>query len=282
MTGATGAIGMRLSQYLQKEGYQVIPVGFTSRKNITSVDLRNELAVFQLLESCTPDLLIHLAALTNIRFCEQNKAASWETNYKITRLLTQACAQYNVRMIFFSSDYVFGKYDRLWTENDVPCPVNQYGRDKAAAERFVQANLSNSAIIRTAQLYGIPGDLVELVRMTLSSQEKFAAFANLINCPTWIKDLFKMVSIIIHHDYQGVFHCAGPEAVSRYQYACKIADSLALDPSRIKALNLDFSSDIRPPIVRLNSSSTYDRLQFRAGQLDDNLSAYCSSLRLWV
>ncbi|MFK8184735.1 MAG: NAD(P)-dependent oxidoreductase [Phormidesmis sp.] len=279
ITGATGAIGTKLCEYLRKLNHQVIPVGLTPRENIISADLRDEATVIQLFKSYKPDLLIHLAALTNIRFCEQNKAASWAMNYSITELLTQACLKHKTRILFFSSDYVFGKYNYLWKESDTPCPVNQYGKDKAAAEQLIKINLSDYAIIRTAQLYGVPGDLVGLVQKTLASQKEFTAFANLINCPTWIGDLFEMLKIIIHQEHQGIFHCVGPEAVSRYQYACEIAKALALEPSRIKALKLDFSDDIRPPIVRLSGTSTYERLQFRAGKLENILPTYCSSLR---
>lgn len=271
VTGAAGAIGLKLTNYLCELGHQVIPVDFKPHKDTIHADLRNEATVFHLFQTHNPQLVIHLAALKNLRFCEENQEASYATNYGITKLLTKACLEFPTPMIFFSSDYVFGKYDHLWKEEDTPCPTTQYGMDKAASEFLIREKLTNYAIIRTAQLYGFPGEFVSLVCEALTSHQEFTAFTNLVNCPTWIDDLFTMLNKIIVHNSQGIFHCVGPEAVSRYQYACKIAQAFALDSSYIKAINLDFSTDIRPPVVRLSGASTYNRLQFYPGSLQDNL-----------
>ena len=125
--------------------------------------------------------------------------------------------------------------------------------------------------MRTAQLYGYPGDFVHLVYETVTAGQKFIAFANLVNCPTWIGDLFPMVTKIINHRHQGIYHCVGLEAVSRYEYACKIAQTFDLHTPSIQAVNLDFSRDIRPPIVRLNGESTYKTLQVYPKSMQANL-----------
>ena len=276
VTGAAGMVGRHLIRYLCKVGHQVIPVDLIKHEGIISTDLRDEPSVFRLVKVYNPDLILHLAALTNLNFCEQNKEASRATNYGITEALTRACSKYQVRLIFLSSDYVFGKYDHVWQERDLPCPTTQYGMDKAASEYLIRDSLSDYAIVRTAQLYGFHGDFVSLVCDALTTRQKFTAFANLVNCPTWIGDLFAMLHMIILRSSQGIFHCVGPEAVSRYQYACEVAEVFALDKSLIKAVNLDFLVDIRPPIVRLSGACTYNSLRFYPGSLKDNLSC-CSA-----
>lgn len=271
ITGAAGAIGKKLSEYLSETGHQIIPVALVQRKGVISADLRDEATVFRLVKEYAPDLILHLAAITNLRFCEQHKETAHATNYGITEIITRACSEFGIRIIFFSSDYVFGKYNHFWQEEEPPCPTTQYGKDKAASEQLIRERLSNYAIVRTAQLYGFAGDFVSLVCKALISHQEFIAFANLVNCPTWIGDLFQMVNKIINHGSQGIFHCVGPQAMSRYRYACEIAEAFALDTSYIKAVNLDFSTDIRPPVVRLNGASTYETLQVHPGKLKVNL-----------
>jgi dTDP-4-dehydrorhamnose reductase len=276
ITGATGSIGKKLSEYLSETGHQIIPVALVQRDGIISADLRDEATVFSLIKEYAPDLILHLAAITNLRFCEQNKEIAHATNYGITEVLTRACLEFGTRMIFFSSDYVFGKYDNFWQEDNPPCPTTQYGIDKAASELLIQERLSNYAIVRTAQLYGFAGDFVSLVCKALTSNQEFIAFANLVNCPTWIGDLLPMLNKIINNGSKGIFHCVGPEALSRYQYACEIAKAFYLDISYIKPVNLNFSTDIRPPVVRLNGAFTYESLQVHPRRLKENLPL-CSS-----
>ncbi len=277
VTGAAGVIGKRLSEYLCEMGYEVIPVDIVPCKEGISVDLRDEVAVFRIFEKCDPSIVLHIAAIKNLNFCEESKGAERSANYGITEILTRACAEFETRMIFFSSDYVFGKYDHFWKEEDPPCPTTQYGIDKAASEQLIRERLSNYAIVRTAQLYGFSGDFVSLVCEALIAHEEFIAFSNLVNCPTWIRDLFPMINKIIDQDRCGIFHCVGPEAMSRYEYACEIAKAFSLDTTYIKAVELDYSMDIRPPVVRLNGASTYEALQLYPGRLKDNLPSCGSS-----
>jgi dTDP-4-dehydrorhamnose reductase len=274
-------IGKKLSEYLCETGHQIIPVDIVQCDGVISADLRDEATVFCLVKEYAPNLILHLAAIKNLRFCEQNKQTARAANYGITEILTRACSEFETRMIFFSSDYVFGKYDHFWQEADPPCPTTQYGIDKAASELLIQEQLSNYAIVRTAQLYGFVGDFISLVCEALTSHQEFIAFTNLVNCPTWIGDLFLMVDKIINQGSQGIFHCVGSQAMSRYQYACEIAKVFALDSSCIQAVNLDFSNDIRPPVVRLNGTSTYEILQIYPRRLKDNLPL-CSSYAMEV
>ncbi|MCL2923563.1 MAG: sugar nucleotide-binding protein [Trichodesmium sp. MAG_R04] len=276
ITGGAGLIGKKITSHLGNLGYDIIPVDCVQQKGIISADLRDEASIVPIVNEQKPDLILHLAALKNIRFCEENKEASRITNYGITEILTRICSQLKIRLIFFSTDYVFGKYDRFWKEEDPICPKTQYAIDKAASEFVIQEKLSDYAIIRTAQLYGFRGDFVSLVSDALTSRQEFTAFANLVNCPTWIEDLFAMLNKIISQGRQGIFHCVGPEAVSRYDYACAIAEALALDKNYIKPINLDFNNDIRPSVVRLEGTSTYNKLQVYPGTLKDNLP-FCSA-----
>jgi len=199
ITGAAGVIGKKLSEYLCETSHRIIPVDVVRRDGVISADLRDEATVFRLVKEYAPNLILHLAAIKDLGFCEQNREAAHATNYGITEILTGACSEFGTRMIFFSSDYVFGKYDHFWQEDDPPCPTTRYGKDKAASDLLIRERLSNYAIVRTAQLYGFAGDFVSLVREALASHREFIAFVNLVNCPTWIGDLFPMVNKIINH-----------------------------------------------------------------------------------
>lgn len=271
VTGAAGVVGTQLCRYLSTSGYEVVPVDIVDAPGMVCADLRDEVAAQKLFEKHRPDGLLHLAANKNVFFCEENPEVAHAVNFEMTQTLVRLSAASGVRFVFFSSDYVFGSNDRVWREADEPCPTTQYGRDKAASERMIREALADCAIVRTAGLYGFPGDLIQVVRSVLSQGEAFNAFDNLINCPTWTSDLFQMLDVILTGRLSGIFHCVGPEVFSRFEYARCVAESDGLDVSLLRAESLDFSTDIRPPALRLDGGCTYERLGFRPGNLKDNL-----------
>jgi len=279
ISGAAGVVGKSLSDYLHKAGHQIIGVDIINSDNTIYADLRDENSIFELVSEYNPEIILHLASIKNLNYCENNKAETHLTNYGVTEILTRVCLAHKIRLIFFSSDYVFGKYDRFWREVDTPCPTTQYGIDKAESEKLIQNTLCDFAIIRTAQIYGFPGDFVSLVYQTLNSHQTFTTYSNLINCPTWIGDISIMLNKIIQYNKQGIFHCVGLEALSRYQFANEIAEVFSLEKSHIVAENLDFSTDIRPPIVRLNGAYTYNFLQVYPGKLKKNISENSSYIK---
>ncbi|MGB0526052.1 MAG: SDR family oxidoreductase [Flammeovirgaceae bacterium] len=271
LTGAAGLIGREIHHYFSTKGHHLIPVDVRIQHTGICLDLTQARLVRQLVAQHQPDLIIHLAAMKDIKLCETNKRAAHRTNYGITTTLADICKASQIRLIYFSTDYVFGKQDQFWEEHDPLCPTTQYGIDKAKSEQYIQAQLTNYAIIRTAQLYGFSGDFVSLVWKTLRSNQVFKAISNLINCPTWIQDLLAMLDQIIHQAHQGIFHCVGPAALSRYQYAFEIAQTFGLNTNLIQPITLDFTQDIRPPIVRINGSSTYQKLQVYPHRLKNAL-----------
>lgn len=271
LTGAAGVVGRGLWSHLRERQIDVIAVDIAEFPDVVRTDLRDGKAVLSLLEKYRPNVLLHLAANKNVFFCEENREVAHAVNYSMTETIAKACATTGVRMVFFSSDYVFGAEDRIWKETNIPCPTTQYGRDKAAAEAFICKHLSDYTIVRTAGLYGFPGDLTHVVRSALSKGEVFNAFSNLISCPTWTGDLFAMLDSILDNHRTGIFHCVGPEALSRFNYACRAAAVFGLNRSLVKAEVLDFSKDIRPPALRLDGSCTYKALGLFPGTLESNL-----------
>ncbi len=276
LTGAAGQVGQCLIRFLKKQNHKVVGVDIKQHSECIQIDLTDEVEVTRFLESYHPDAILHLAAITNIRYCEEHVDEARQINYGVTEMLVDACVEKDIRMVYFSTDYVFGKYDHLWKEDDATCPVTIYGRHKAECEALIQRKLTHYAIIRTAQLYGFEGDFIHLIRDSLERSHHFQAIENLVNCPTWIDDLLSMLGTIIDQHYVGIFHCVGREPVSRYEYALAIAKAFEIDLAFIQTVRLDFSVDVRPPIVHLDGANTYLKLNYLPKTLEENLLAYAS------
>jgi dTDP-4-dehydrorhamnose reductase len=246
ITGAAGTVGSGLVRRLRDSGFDIVGVDRKEAPGLLCADLLDARWAGSLFEEHDFDAVVHLAANKNVADCEKNPHAAHRVNYEMSARLADLCEAHGVGMIFLSSDYVFGAEDRLWREEDDPRPTTQYGRDKAAAERYLLSCLSSISVVRTAGLYGFPGDLVSVVRSVLGRGETFEAFENLINCPTYMGDLCGAVARLLEHRQNGIFHCVGPEAMSRYDYAFRVAEAFHLPTSQVVKGTLDIEADCRP------------------------------------
>lgn len=278
LTGAVGAVGAPLGRDLKNRQYEVIPVDIVDHPGVIRIDLRNDEAVAALLDEYCPDVVLHLAANKNVFFCEENKAVAHETNFGITQNLARVCMDNGIRMVFLSTDYVFGADNAMHSEASTPCPTTQYGRDKAESEAFMKSHLASCSIVRSAGLYGFSGDLVQVIRQALAKGQPFNAFGNLKNCPTAMNDLASMLDIILKRGLSGTYHCVGPEILSRFDYAVQVARAFGLDESLIRLELLDFSRDIRPPCLHLDGSKTYSILDYYPRSLMENIKMNAASV----
>jgi dTDP-4-dehydrorhamnose reductase len=106
-----------------------------------------------------PELVINCAAFHNVPLCEEQPETAFRINCMAMRDLAAACRDADVRLITFSSDYVFGGEKRSpYAEDDLPMPLQVYGITRLAGEYAVMATAPEHAVvIRTCGLYGVSG-----------------------------------------------------------------------------------------------------------------------------
>ena len=112
--------------------------------------MTNRKAVFDFIKINKFDLVIHTAALTSIRECENNKKNAWKINVTGTQNIVDALSIYNpnTNLIYVSTACVFKGDEKMYSEKSLPNPANFYSLTKLIGETIVQS-LSNHVIIRT-------------------------------------------------------------------------------------------------------------------------------------
>lgn len=104
------------------------------------------------------DVVINLAAFHNVNACEQDQAKAFGVNGTGAFNVAKATAKRGIRLVFFSSDYVFGQdgsRSTPYVESDAVGPVNVYEASKVAGEQLVRALNPNHMIVRTSSLFGV-------------------------------------------------------------------------------------------------------------------------------
>ncbi len=115
------------------------------------MDIRDASATFSFLQQTQPDLIIHAAALTGVRRCEEDRELCWETNVGGTRNLVEGFQKLGGGGLFayISTACVFQGDRGMYSESDLPYPKNFYALTKLLGEQIVIDGARNHLIIRT-------------------------------------------------------------------------------------------------------------------------------------
>ena len=247
ITGATGQLGRSVVEELQPHfnilsTARKIPVETLTACPVVEMDISNKSIVQQVVSKHEPDVLIHLAAMTNVDGCEREKEKAWDINVKGTEHLLQAISGSETRIIFISTDYVFDGENGPYGVDAKPSPINYYGKSKLAAENAIRGGRNAWVILRTNVLYGAcgsPASFVRWVTESLKIGNEIRVVDDQYGNPTWTGSLAESIKLLIVLNSEGLFHYGGADFISRHQFALKIAVTYNLDQSLIKKISTE-------------------------------------------
>jgi dTDP-4-dehydrorhamnose reductase len=194
VTGATG--------YLGSELVRLRPDASTER-----VEVRDAEAVSELFGRLHPDVVIHTAY----------RQDEDDVNTVGSENVARAAAAVGARLIHLSTDVVFdGRKGAPYVEEDPLSPVTAYGHAKAEAEMRVATAHPEALLVRTSLLYGgaTPS------KHELAARDPASTFfTNEIRSPVHVTDLAEALLELARLDVRGPLHLAGPDDVSRAEFA---------------------------------------------------------------
>ena len=168
--------------------------------------------------------------------CETDHIIADKLHIEATKKITNACVSTDSKLIFLSTDAVFeGQLNKKYSEDDVPNPINYYGKTKLEAEKIVlNASLSN-VVLRTSVIYGWhrKSRFTNWILDYLNGGKKVDPFSDQFNTPTLIDDLVKAILKIINNNISGLYHATGKTCLNRYQFAILLAKKFSYDPTLI-------------------------------------------------
>ena len=140
ITGGTGRFGKELKKIKNK--YNLI---FPNKKKL---DILNFNLTKKYLKSIKPKYLIHLAGLSRpMKIHENNMKKSIDLNIIGTANITKTCSDLGIKLIYFSTSYVYPGIKGNYKEDSPLLPKNNYSWSKLGGESAVQM-YKNSLILR--------------------------------------------------------------------------------------------------------------------------------------
>lgn len=224
ITGSSGVLGSELKKKL--------PDALTP--NHIKLDITNKEEITDFFKKEKIDIVIHAAAITSVRKCEEEKEVAWKTNVDGTKNIINALIQTNPdgKFVYVSTACVFDGHIGMYKESSIPYPENFYALSKLLGEQEVK-RLSNHLIIRT--------------NFTARKKWPFPkAFSDRFGTYLFAEDVANGIVDILNSDMIGIVHIVGDKKMSMFELA-KITTP-EIQPMTIKdysgpKLTMDMSLD---------------------------------------
>ena len=217
VTGSCGQLGIDVCAALRANGHSVIEL------DLPRTDITDAGQVLSLFEQNRPDAVIHCAAFTSVDRAESDPETCARVNVDGTRNIALASEQYGAKLIYISSDYVYGGTgSEPLTESNEPHPVNVYGRTKLDGEEQAK-HCSRLFIVRTSWVFGLHGSNFVKTMLHLSeSTDVLRVVCDQIGSPTFTEDLARLLCTMIESDRYGVYNVSNEGFCSWHEFAEEI------------------------------------------------------------
>ena len=266
--GGSGLVGNALVRAWAGRGAEVFSATYDwpSTSLFRRLDMRDEAAVRAILEELSPGLVALPAANPHVDYCELHPEETRLVNVAGSLNVARACRDRGVRMIFFSSDYVFDGRKGRYGEDDPPSPINEYGRQKAEVETAVLSLDDRSLVIRTSAVYGWqwdPKNFALQVVSRLRAGRPMRVVCDVRYNPTYAENLAEATAALAQAGSGGIFHAVGPDTLVRDEFARRIAEAFGLESRLIEPV---LSAQFKSPTPRPKESSlATDKLRSAIG-----------------
>ena len=236
VTGASGMLGTALHKIFTDSGIKVVSTDLSPLDPWTKkLDIRNHRIVSRMIKEAKPDYVLNLAALTDLEYCEAHQQEAYDTNAKGAINIAKVCSKLGIPMVHISTVGVFdGTKKGAHTEDDIPNPINVYGKSKYESEKQIPEILTKHFIFRAGWMMGSYERDKKFVRKVLSlvnnGHNVIYGLTDKYGCPTYVNDFAKgILHVITNSTEYGLYNMVSSGNCSRYDVAKKIVEVLRLD-----------------------------------------------------
>lgn len=186
--------------------------------------------------------IIHLAAITDVDWCEANKKQAFIVNTKGTEHIAEVCRKKNIPLVFTSTSAIFnGKSKVPYVEFDKPDPSNYYAQTKLEAEEIIK-ELDDYVIVRLGWLIGKQRKfLYYILKQIQENVSEIRAVSDIKGTITYAYDAARFLDIIMKNKEQGIFHFASAGSCTRYELARQVVNVSGKKIKVVPVLNKEFS-----------------------------------------
>ncbi len=218
VTGVGGQLGYDVIKELAKRNIDCIGA------DKAEFDITNFGAAHKFMTDYMPDAVIHCSAYTAVDKAEDEPELCHLVNAVGTENIAKICKEIDAKMVYISTDYVFdGTKEGFYEVDDVPNPINVYGKTKLEGEVAVQKILEKYFIVRISWVFGVNGNNFVKTMLRLGKERsELNVVADQIGSPTYTADLASLLVDMIQTEKYGIYHTTNEGECSWAEFAEEI------------------------------------------------------------
>lgn len=298
VTGGTGQVGSNVIKLARDKHAHTVIATIAGREpevpwNVETVhmNLEDDESIRAVIRGTKPDAVIHCAVPRDLDRLEMDHDWSWRVMVTGTETMVRATGEIGAKMVFVSTDWVFGVGGNPpYSEDSPPSPVNYYAVLKVVGETLVRTLSDNGAVARVSGVYG-PNWSFPSAELTEEYAQENVGFGRLpahVVCrlsrglpvvvwtknvnylanPSLASDIAGCLLTICEKDQRGIFHCGGRDSIDRLEYTEAVAEAFGYDQNLIRlaeegetgALTRPDEVRVPPRDTRLSVAKTEERL----------------------
>lgn len=293
VTGANGLLGQKVVHaFSSQEDFDVMATAKgpklednTASCGYISLDISSRKAVKEIVRDFEPDLIVNCAAMTHVDKCEIEKEACWQINVDGVQHLAESCKPNNIRLIHFSTDYVFDGKNGPYREDAKVNPLSYYGKSKLAGENAIIATGIDFVIFRTMVVYGLgintKANFATWLVNELKEGKKVNIVTDQIGNATLVDDLAQATFQSAKKSLKGIYNAAGSDIMSRFDFAVLLAkvfnyDAKLITPILTKSLNQPAPRPLNSGLIVLKAES---EMGFKFSSTEEGLLRFKQQLK---
>lgn len=218
ITGANGQLGTDIIKECQKRDLDFLPtdvqeMDITSLESVESVFKENKITS-----------VLHLAAYTAVDAAEDNPDLVYKINTLGTQNLVTIAKQYDVPMMYISTDYIFdGTKEGFYEVDDKANPISVYGKSKYQGEVAVKNNLSKYFIVRISWVFSPQAkNFVKTMLKLGLERDEINVVSDQYGSPTYTPDAAEVMIDMITSKKYGTYHLTNEGECSWAEFTSEI------------------------------------------------------------
>lgn len=272
VTGVKGQLGYDVVKELEKRGMEAVGV------DIEEMDITDADSVAYVIKQATPDAVIHCAAYTAVDAAEDNEEICRKVNAEGTQNIANVCKEMDIKMLYISTDYVFGgEGERPWEPDDARDPQSVYGQTKYEGELAVENTLDKYFIVRIAWVFGVNGkNFVKTMLNLAKTRDTLTVVNDQFGSPTYTYDLAKLLVDMIQTEKYGIYHATNEGICTWYEFACAIFEEAGIPMTVLPVSSEEYAAKAKRPMNSRMSKEKLDANGF------DRLPTWQDALKRYI